>query len=92
VYQVESSNPGFVAQLKVILTKRRYKYATVFVDHCSRLGYVHMLQQLNSDETVEIKHAFEAFTVNPSGKAGAQISQLPPGDNSSPWGDNAIFT
>jgi hypothetical protein len=30
--------------------------------------------------------------VNPSGKAGAQIPQLPLGDNSSPWGDNAICT
>jgi hypothetical protein len=28
--------------------------------------------------------------VNTSGKAGAQIPQLPLGDNSSPWGDNAI--
>jgi hypothetical protein len=32
------------------------------------------------------------ISVNPSGKAGAQISQLPPGDNSSPRGDKAIFT
>jgi hypothetical protein len=28
--------------------------------------------------------------VNTSGKAGAQIPQLPRGDNSSPWGDNAV--
>jgi hypothetical protein len=32
------------------------------------------------------------INVNPSGKAGAQIPQLPLGDNSSPWGDNAICT
>jgi hypothetical protein len=32
------------------------------------------------------------YHVNPSGKAGAQIPQLPLGDNSSPWGDNAICT
>jgi hypothetical protein len=31
-------------------------------------------------------------TVNPSGKAGAQIPQLPLGDNSPPWGDNALCT
>jgi hypothetical protein len=30
--------------------------------------------------------------VNPSGKASAQIPQLPLGDNSSPWGDNATCT
>jgi hypothetical protein len=32
------------------------------------------------------------FLVNPSGKARAQIPQLPLGDNSFPWGDNAICT
>jgi hypothetical protein len=32
------------------------------------------------------------YLVNPSGKASTQIPQLPLGDNSSPWGDNAIFT
>jgi hypothetical protein len=62
VDQLESSTPGFVAQLKGILTKRRYTCATVFFDHYSRLGYVHMQQQLTSDETVEAKHAFEAFS------------------------------
>jgi hypothetical protein len=31
-----------------------------------------------------------SFSVNTSGKAGAQIPQLPLGDNSSPWGDNAV--
>jgi hypothetical protein len=30
--------------------------------------------------------------VNLSGKTGTQISQFPLGDNSSPWGDNAVFT
>jgi hypothetical protein len=37
VDQLESSTPGMVAQLKGILTKRRYTCATVFVDHFSRL-------------------------------------------------------
>jgi hypothetical protein len=31
-------------------------------------------------------------TVNPSGKTSTQIPQLPLGDNSSPWGDNAVCT
>jgi hypothetical protein len=30
--------------------------------------------------------------VNPSGKTVTQIPQLPLGDNSSPWGDNAVCT
>jgi hypothetical protein len=62
VDQLESSTPGFVAQLKGILTNRRYTCATVFVDHYSRLGYVQMQQQLTFDENVEAKHAFEAFS------------------------------
>jgi hypothetical protein len=62
VDQLESCTPGFVAQLKGILAKIRYTCATIFVDYFSRLGYVHMQQKLTSDETVEAKHAFEAFT------------------------------
>jgi hypothetical protein len=30
------------------------------------------------------------YAVNTSDKAGAQIPHLPLGDNSSPWGDNAV--
>ena len=33
VYTVEFRTPGFVAQLKGMLTKRRYKFATMFKDH-----------------------------------------------------------
>jgi hypothetical protein len=34
----------------------------------------------------------QELNVNPSGKTGAQIPQLPLGDNSSPWGDNTVCT
>jgi len=61
VDQLESSLPGFIALLKGRPTKRRYRAVTVFVDHYSRLSYVHMQQQLTSNETLEAKHAFEAF-------------------------------
>jgi hypothetical protein len=80
VDQLESSTPGFVEQLKGILTKRRCTCATVFVDHYSRLGYVHMQQQLTSDETVDAKHAFEAF----SRSQGVTIKHY--------HSDNGIFT
>ena len=40
VDQLESPTPGFIAQLKGILTKQCYKYATVFVDQYSRLSYI----------------------------------------------------
>jgi hypothetical protein len=42
------------------------------------------------DERFFEKHEYNALTVNTSGKAGVQIPQLPLGDNSSPWGDNAV--
>jgi hypothetical protein len=61
VDQMESSTPGFVAQLKGRLTRKRYEAATVFVDHASRLSYVHLQQGLTSDETVQAKRAFEAY-------------------------------
>ena len=61
VDQMESSTPGLIAQLKGRLTTQRYKYATVFVDHFSRLGYVHLQRTTNGEETLEAKHAFEAF-------------------------------
>jgi hypothetical protein len=61
VDQLESTLPGFVAHLKGKLTRKRYKAATVFVDHKSRLSYIHLQESLTSKETVEAKHAFEAF-------------------------------
>ena len=60
VDQVESSAPGLVAQLKGRLTKQQYKYATVFVDHYSRYGYVYIQRTLSAEETLKAKQAFEA--------------------------------
>jgi len=61
VDQIESSTPGFIAHLKGNLTKKRYTAATVFVDHYSRLGYVHLQRSTTAEETVEAKRAFESF-------------------------------
>jgi hypothetical protein len=52
---------GFIAQLKGTLTKKRYTAATIFVDHNSRLKYVHLMTRLTSEETIEAKQAFEHF-------------------------------
>ena len=35
--QMESSTPGFIAQLKGKTTKQRYRTATIFLDHNSDL-------------------------------------------------------
>jgi hypothetical protein len=52
---------GFIAQLKETLTKKRYTAATVFIDHYSRLKYIHLMAKLTSEETMEVKQAFEHF-------------------------------
>lgn len=47
VDQLVSPMPGFVAQMTRRLITKRYKYATVFVDAYSRLGYIYL--QKSSD-------------------------------------------
>ncbi len=55
VDQMISTQVGFIAQLKGTLTKKRYTAATVFVDHYSRLKYIHLMTKLTSEETMEAK-------------------------------------
>jgi GAG-pre-integrase domain len=59
--QLESSIPHLIAQLRGFLTRKRYKTATVFVDHYSRLSYVHLQQTTSGEETLQAKRAFEAY-------------------------------
>ena len=64
--QLEYPTPGFIAQLKEGQTKHRYRSATIFVDHASRLSYFHLQKMLTSAETVESKQAFESYARNQS--------------------------
>ena len=57
--QLESPVPGFVPIAKGQPTVRRYRGASVFVDHATDFTYVHMHQHLTTDETIDAKHAFE---------------------------------
>jgi hypothetical protein len=60
VDQLESRTPSFVAQLKAPrLTKHRYHFATVFVDHYSDFTSIHFHMQLTSEETIKAKHGIE---------------------------------
>ena len=59
VDQLESTTPGFIAQLKGTLKQQRYKYATVFVDQFSRYSFVYLQKRITSQETVMAKHVFE---------------------------------
>ena len=61
VDKLESPTPGLIAQLKGIPTKMRYKVATIFVDHYSRLSYVHLQKTTNAEETIQAKAAFEQY-------------------------------
>ena len=63
VDQLESITSRFSAQLKGRATKKRYRYVTVFFDHFSSLIYVHLQNQTNVDDTLEIKQVFEAFVI-----------------------------
>jgi hypothetical protein len=59
-----STQVGFYAQMTGKLTNRRYRGATIFVDHYSRLRFVHLMQDLTSDETIKAKRAFKQFAAN----------------------------
>ena len=59
VDQLESSTPGLIAQMKGWITKKRYRVATIFVDHYSGWSYVHLQKSTNAIETLEAKRAFE---------------------------------
>jgi hypothetical protein len=61
VDQMTSTEPGFYVQLKGRLTKKRYRCATIFIHHLSRLRYVHPQVDDTSVETIAAKHAFESF-------------------------------
>ena len=49
------------AQLRGNPTKERYRAATIFVDHYSRLSYVHLQKSTSAEETLEAKTAFENY-------------------------------
>ena len=54
VDQLESTSPGFIAQLKGTLTQQRYKYVTVFVDQFSGYTFIYLQKCITSQETVAI--------------------------------------
>ena len=61
VDQLESRTMGLIGHMKGNPTVQRYRCATIYIDHYSRLSYVHLQKQLTSEETVQGKIAFEKF-------------------------------
>ena len=56
-----SSTPGLIAQMSGFLTRNRYKYVCVFLDHHSDLSFTYMLQTQSTEEILKAKAAFEAY-------------------------------
>jgi hypothetical protein len=61
VDQMTSTEVGFYEQLKGKLTKKRYKCATVFIDHFSHLQFVHLQLVNKSKEILAAKLAFKQY-------------------------------
>ena len=59
-----SPTPGLIAQMTGKLTTKRYKYATVVVDHFSCFSYVYLQKTAIVEENLEAKKAFETFAVS----------------------------
>ena len=64
VDQMVSPTPGLVAQMTGILTTKRYKYATVYIDQASKMGFTYLQKTASAQETLQSKRAFEAFSAN----------------------------
>ena len=60
--QLVSPTPGFVPLHRGKPTNKRYVGATVYVDHFSDFTYVHLMDTLDAETTVESKNAFERIS------------------------------
>ena len=61
VDQMVSPVPKLIAPMVGFLMKQRYKYATVFVDQASRMGFVYLQKTCLAEETIEAKRAFKQY-------------------------------
>ncbi len=61
VDQMTAREVEFYAQLKGELTKKRYKCATIFVDHFSCLSFIHLQLDNKSNKTLTAKLAFKQY-------------------------------
>jgi hypothetical protein len=61
VDQIESSVPGFLAQITGSLTRNRIVGSSVYVDHASDLSYICHHTSMSSKETLKGKEAFEQY-------------------------------
>jgi hypothetical protein len=67
VDQLESPVAGFVGQNKGFFFRKRYKVATIFVDHFSRLPYVYLQESTKGVQTLAAKRSLKLI---PRGATG----------------------
>ncbi|KAL7474489.1 hypothetical protein ACHAW6_000462, partial [Cyclotella cf. meneghiniana] len=58
---MQSNELGFIAQAKEKFTVHCYKYATIFLDHFSRVQFIHLHRSNRSAKIVQAKQAFKRF-------------------------------
>ena len=56
---MESTTPGLIPQTSGFLTNRRYWAATIFVDHATNYGFVHLQEDQTLQSTLQAKLAYE---------------------------------
>jgi hypothetical protein len=61
VDQLESPVAGFIGQNKGYFFRKRYKVATIFVDHFSRFSYVYLQESTKGAQTLAAKWSFKAY-------------------------------
>ena len=74
VDQLVSPTPGYISQIKVILTIKQYKYATLYTYQLSRFTYTYLHKIPTKDETIEETISFERMCKQYSFQVEAYIS------------------
>jgi hypothetical protein len=62
---------GFIGQNKGFFFRKRYKVATIFVDHFSRLSIVYLQESTKGMQSLAAKRSFEAY----SSSYGVKVQQ-----------------
>ena len=57
--QLESETSKFLGILRGFITKKRYRCATIFLDHYSGFTYIYPQNSTNTEEILRAKTAFE---------------------------------
>jgi hypothetical protein len=71
VDQLESPVAGFIGQNKGLFFRKRYKVATISVDHFSPLSYVYLQESTKGVQTLAAKRSIEAY----SSSHGVKVQQ-----------------